>query len=66
LEGNCRGLIEALSRRLPGGTKENHETISQDSIKNVLDKIYTAIKAHMGLQISGYVQITAFNGNWAS
>jgi hypothetical protein len=30
-EGTCRGLLRAVARRLPGGTGENQETLSQDS-----------------------------------
>jgi hypothetical protein len=25
LDGSCRGIIEVLSRHLPGGTEENHK-----------------------------------------
>jgi hypothetical protein len=61
LEGSCHGLTEVLSGRLPGGTKENHETFSQDSIKNVLNKVYKAIQAYMGL--AEILVILSFNGN---
>jgi hypothetical protein len=32
LEGYGRCIIEALSRHLPGGTEENHEILSHDSL----------------------------------
>jgi hypothetical protein len=31
LEGNGRSLIEVLARYSPGGTKEKHENLSEDS-----------------------------------
>jgi hypothetical protein len=59
---NWVGLGRKLS--LPGGTKENHETFSQDSFTDVLNKVYKAIQAYLGL--AEILVILTFNGNCAS
>jgi hypothetical protein len=36
LERKGRGIIEVLSQHLPGGTMDNHETLSQDAGMSVV------------------------------